>query len=81
MIKSLIDNKTFPLRPNECHMRFNSPFSSAISRPFLLIVIRKPLSALSLGHYTEYYLASPCFIIRIVENFKAWPKNGDKDLL
>ena len=80
MIKWLIDNKTFPLRTKECRMRFNAPFSS-ISRLFLLTVIRKQLFALSLGHYTEYYLAAPCFIIRIVEDFDAWPRNEDKDLL
>ena len=61
-------------------MRFIAPFSS-ISRLFLLIEIRKQLFALSLGHYTEYYLAAPCFIKRIVEDFHVWPRNEDKDLL
>ena len=44
-------------------------------------MIRKQLFALSLGHYTEYYLVAPCFIIRIVEDFDAWLRNKDKDLL
>ena len=44
-------------------------------------MIRKPSFALSLGHYTEYFLAVPSFIIRIVEDFDAWPRNEDKDLL
>ncbi|XP_067024015.1 scavenger receptor cysteine-rich domain superfamily protein-like [Acropora muricata] len=50
-------------------------------RLLLLTVIRKPSFALSLGHYTEYFLAVPSFIIRIVEDFDAWPRNEDKDLL
>ena len=45
------------------------------------MVIRNQLFDLSLGHYTEYYLAAPCFIIMIVEDFDAWPGNEDKDLL
>lgn len=78
MIKWVIHNKTFPLLKKECCMRFNSPFTS-ITRLFLLIVIRKPLFALSLGHYFEYYLAM--FIIRIVEDFDAKQRNEDTDLL
>ena len=82
MIKCLINNKKFPLGKKECRIRFDSPFSS-IMRLFLLIVIRKPSFALSLGHYTEYFLAVPSFIIWIVEDFDAWPiaRNEDKDLL
>ena len=53
----------------------------SIRRLFLLIVIPKPLFALTLGHYTEYYPAVPSFMIRVVEDFDIWPKNEHKDLL
>ena len=82
MLKCLINNKTFPLRTKQCRIRFNSAFSSIRHLDlFLLIVIRTPLFALSLGHYTEYFLAVASFITRIVEDFDAWPRNEDKDLL
>ena len=82
MIKCLINNKTFPLRTKQCRIRFNSAFSSIRRLDlFLLIVIRTPLFALSLGHYTKYFLAVSSFITRIVEDFDACPRNEDKDLL
>ena len=81
MIKWLIKKKkTFFLRTKECRIKFNSSFSS-IKRLFLLIMTPKPLLALTLGHYTEYYLVIPSFLIRILEDFDISLRNEDKDLL